>query len=244
MRLLVDSHTHTVVSGHAYSTLFENLEFAFSKGLEGIVMSEHAERLPGAQPNLALRPQTAFPREYKGVRLIRGIELNILNSRGEVDMQERHLKLAQFAIASFHEVVFRGGTQRENTDAMIGALNNPYIDIIGHPGNPNFPIDQEAVVLEAKKLGKLLEVNNHSFYFRKGSEDNCRKLIGLCKKHEVRISVGSDAHICLKVGSFDHAIAALTQEEFPEELIISRNIEAFDAYLSEKEERICRLSGA
>ena len=42
------------------------------------------------------------------------------------------------------------------------------------------------------------------------------KMRAQAEKYEVPVILGSDAHICLKVGSFDHAIAALTQEEFPE----------------------------
>ena len=125
----------------------------------------------------------------------------------------------------------------ENTQAMIGALQNPYVDIIGHPGNPQFEIDREAVVQEAKRQNKLLEINNHSFAFRKGSPSICREIIRLCKKHGVRISVGSDAHVCFRVGYFDEAVEALTDEGFPEELIVSRSMQTFDEYLAERKRR-------
>ena len=42
MKLLIDTHTHTTLSGHAYSTVFENLTFAAKHGLEGIVVADHA----------------------------------------------------------------------------------------------------------------------------------------------------------------------------------------------------------
>ena len=76
MRLLVDTHTHTVVSGHAFSTLLENLDFAAKRGLEGIVTSEHSEKVPGVQPNFTIRIQNCFPKEYNGVRIIKGAEVN------------------------------------------------------------------------------------------------------------------------------------------------------------------------
>ena len=79
MRLLVDTHTHTVVSGHAFSTLLENLDFAAKRGLEGIVTSEHSEKVPGVQPNFTIRIQNCFPKEYNGVRIIKGAEVHIMD---------------------------------------------------------------------------------------------------------------------------------------------------------------------
>ncbi len=242
MRLLVDTHTHTTVSGHAYSTLLENLEFASSKGLSGICVTDHAESVIGAQPNFCVGLHVIFPEEYKGVRIISGAELNIIDYDGNVDMEKKWYEKADFLIASLHDITIEKKGMKEHTSAMLGAIANPYIDIIGHPGNSHFEVDIEAVVLEAKKYNKLIEVNNHSFAVRAGSEGNCKDFIRLCKKHDVRICVGSDAHICFKIGAFENAIAVLIEEEFPKELIVSATIESFDEYLRERKARIAALS--
>ena len=238
MKLLVDTHTHTTLSGHAYSTIYENLQFARKAGLEGLVVADHTERVPGVQPNYTFNIQKVLPVEFEGIRIFRGVELNIYDYYGNVDMTELMLKSRDFAVASLHKIVLAPGSREHNTDAMIGALNNKYVDIIGHPGNPQFPVDEEAVVLEASKNNKLIEINNHSFTFRTGSTPVCHKFIRLCKKHEVRICVSSDAHICFRVGIFDDAIAALQEESFPEELIVSRSLAAFNEYLDERKNRI------
>ena len=238
MKLLVDTHTHTVASGHAYSTLNENVEAASAKGLQGIVVTDHTEGVPGAQPNFLMMVLNTIPDESKGVRIIKGAEVNIIDYEGKIDMDEPYLSVADFVVASLHDCAISSGSKLENTSALIQALHNPNVDIIGHPGNPAYEIDAEAVVKEAARLNKLLEVNNHSFAFRKGSDGVCRSIMRLCKKHGVRISVGSDAHSSFKVGGFDSAIAALMEEGFPSELIVSRNIETFDAYLAERTRRI------
>ena len=36
MELKIDTHTHTVASGHAFSTLLENITYARESGMEGI----------------------------------------------------------------------------------------------------------------------------------------------------------------------------------------------------------------
>ena len=43
----IDTHTHTVSSGHAYSTVTENAKYAASIGLEIIGMTDHAPKMPG-----------------------------------------------------------------------------------------------------------------------------------------------------------------------------------------------------
>lgn len=237
-KLLIDPHTHTVVSGHAFSTLLENLKAAQEAGLEGIAMTEHAEAIPGAQPPFIVSIADGLDDEYFGVRLYKGAELNIMHYDGSVDMAPHYIKKLEFAIASMHTIVFQPGTLGQNTEAVVGALSNPYIDVIGHPGNPVYPIDAETVVLAAKNNNKLLEVNNHSFSVRKGSEANCREILRACIKHDVRITVGSDAHFCGKVGNFDNAIALLDDMEFPPELIVTRNKASFDEYLKERAKRI------
>ena len=217
MKLDIDTHTHTVLSGHAHSTLLENILFAKKKGLSGIVVTDHSGGMEGVQTAACVGLLRDVPQEYEGIRIYRGTETNIVNQKGEVDMPH-------------------------DTDAMIGALNNPYIDIIGHPGNPFFKIDIEAVVLEAKKQNKLIEINGHSFTARKGSRPNCQKFLQLCKKHGVRISVGTDSHNCFCIGEFGPALEEIEAAGFPEELIVSRTKESFEAYLAERQARIAALA--
>ena len=41
MELVVDTHTHTISSGHAYSTITENAVQAKINGMEAIAMTDH-----------------------------------------------------------------------------------------------------------------------------------------------------------------------------------------------------------
>lgn len=241
MKLEIDTHTHTVLSGHAHSTLLENITFAKKKGLSGIVVTDHSGGMEGVQMAACVGLLRDVPESYDGVRIYRGTETNVINQAGEVDLPLRYLQFVDFAIASLHDNVIKTVSLKHDTDAMMGALSNPYIDIIGHPGNPFFKIDAEAVVLEAKKLNKLIEINGHSFTARKGSRPNCQKFIELCKKHGVRISVGTDSHNCFCIGEFGPALEELQAADFPKELIVSRTKESFDAYLAERKARIAAL---
>ncbi|MGL6170157.1 MAG: phosphatase, partial [Fusobacteriaceae bacterium] len=67
MKTLVDLHTHTVVSGHAYSTLQENILSAKEKGLKYLGMSEHAPEMPGGAHLFYFSNIRVVPREVDGV---------------------------------------------------------------------------------------------------------------------------------------------------------------------------------
>ena len=41
MKLIADTHSHTLASGHAYSTIREMVRAAFEKGMEAFAITEH-----------------------------------------------------------------------------------------------------------------------------------------------------------------------------------------------------------
>ncbi len=241
MKIEIDTHTHTILSGHAHSTLIENAQCARKAGLKGFVVTDHGPEIQGAAPEFIIGTYYMFPGKIHGVRIYKGTEANITNFQGDIDITAPYLKKLDFVIASLHDIVIDPGTKEQNTAAILGALNNPYVDAIGHPGNPYFEADYDAVTAEAKRLGKLLEINNHSFTARKGSLENCSKIIRLCKENGVRIVVSSDAHICFKVGAFENSIREVEAEDFPKEMVVNRTVRSFEAYLSERKERILKV---
>ena len=50
-RFKLDVHTHTVASGHAYSTIDENVRYASEQGFELVGISDHAPKMPGGTHN-------------------------------------------------------------------------------------------------------------------------------------------------------------------------------------------------
>lgn len=89
MQILVDTHTHTVSSGHAYSTLLENAEFAAKNGLKMFCTTAHAPSMPGAPHFGFFANQRILPRFLHNVAIIRGVEANILNVEGDIDLDQR-----------------------------------------------------------------------------------------------------------------------------------------------------------
>lgn len=231
MKILVDTHTHTILSGHAHSTMMENATIAARKHLEGFVVADHGPKMPLSLNEWGINILFSFPDYMEDVRVFRGAEANILDYEGNVDIPAKLGHRLEFVIASMHDVVIDPGTVEQNTAAALNALKKPYIDVIGHPDRTWADMNSEEIVRGTAELGKIIEINNHSFS-DPTAVNNCRTIIQLCKKLDVRITLASDAHIAYNVGHFPKAIAMLEEENFPEELIVNRNMQTFEEYLS------------
>ena len=79
MLAVIDTHTHTYLSGHAYSTIFENITVAAQKGLQGIVNTDHSPAMSDCRWPAAVRFMKNVPRVYMGVRSYRGVEADIID---------------------------------------------------------------------------------------------------------------------------------------------------------------------
>lgn len=237
MNYVLDTHTHTLASGHAYSTIKEMVESAAAKGLELIAITEHAPLMPGSTNMIYFSNLRVCPRQLFGIKVMYGAELNVLDYDGHLDLPDFILDRLDLRIASLHTVCLAPGTMEENTRATIAAIKNPRIDIMGHPDDPAYPLDIEKVVHAAKKYHTLLEVNNNSLNpasARSGADKNVREMLTYCKKLEVPVILNSDSHVFTDVARRDFSIPLIEEMNFPEELIVNRSVEAFKAALARK----------
>jgi putative hydrolase len=237
MNYVIDTHTHSIASGHAYNTLFENIKEASENGIEVLASTDHGPKMPGAGHIFYFGNMRVLPREIYGVTLLKGCEANIIDFEGNLDIPDSIQKRLDIIIASLHDAVIDPGSREENTKALIGAIKNPYVDIIGHCGNPLFPIYEEEVVKAAKEHDVLIEINNSSLPengSRKGSLEICTKVARLCREHKVKITIGSDAHTCLQIGRFQDAHKMLMEVGMPEELIMNTESSKILKYLKNK----------
>ena len=157
MNYLSDLHTHTIVSGHAYTTLLENISHCSKNGIKILGTSDHGPTMPGAPHKWYFGNLKILPRIIDDVILLKGCETNILNVNGDIDLDENELKSLDYIIASFHEPVFPPLSLEENTTAILNTIdNNKQIEILGHLGNPNYELDYESIVKKAKCQGLIL----------------------------------------------------------------------------------------
>ena len=125
MKIELDVHTHTIASGHAFSTLQEMVQAASEKGLKLLGITEHAPGIPGSCSPIYFRNLYVVPRRMYGVDLLLGAEINILDCEGNIDMDEFYLNLLDLRIAGIHSLLYAGVNPEENTTGMGQAIANP-----------------------------------------------------------------------------------------------------------------------
>jgi len=238
LKLLFDLHTHTVASGHAYSTLKENAEAAKERGLIALGTSDHASAMPGGPAPVFFTTYRAIPETLLGIRIFTGVEADILNFDGELDLPADILERMDYVIASLHPPCIQAGTPEENTRAVVRAMANPCVTILGHPDDDRYPLLYEPVVEAAARFHVALEVNSSSLAprsARRNAEANMRKYLSLCALHRVPVIVNSDAHMYTEVGDFARAEQLLAACAFPEELVLNTQEEGLQCVIRDSD---------
>ena len=224
MKYLSDLHTHSIVSGHAYSTLLENINYCAEKGIKILGTSEHAPTMPGASHYWYFGNMKVVPRVINGVTILRGCEANILDIDGSLDMTDESSRNLDYMIASFYEPVFKPKSKEENTAAILNVMDKyDKVEILGHLGNPNYELDYEAIVKKAKEKNIMIEINNSSLLgsSRVGSDVNCKKVALLCREIGTKVILTSDSHINTCIGVFNKGIELLEEIQMPKELVMN-----------------------
>ena len=233
----LDVHTHTVASGHAFSTLQEMAQAAAEKELKVLGITEHSPGIPGTCNPIYFRNLHVVPRRMYGIELLLGAEINIIDTKGTLDLDEKIMQMLDIRIAGIHSLCYSQGTREENTQGMINAIANPYTHIISHPGDGTAQLDFEPIVLAAKEYGTLLEFKNSSLNpcrYKAEARGNNLEILRLCKKYEVPVILGSDAHISFDIATYDYVWQLVDETGFPEELIMNLSVEKFEDYLNIK----------
>ncbi len=237
MKVLVDTHVHTVASGHAYSTIDEIARFAKKLELEAVAITDHCEGMPGGAHPYHFANIRVLPDYIYGVRILKGVEVNIVDYNGKIDMTSKELKHLDIVVASLHPPCIEFADEDVITRTLMKAIENPSVHIIGHPGDSRYPMDFEKVVKHAKAHKVLLEVNNASLRptsVRKGVRENLVEILKLCIKHENPIVVASDAHFHEDVGSLGESIDLLKEVNFPQHLVMNQNKDRLMSFIEKR----------
>ncbi|MBK5211974.1 MAG: PHP domain-containing protein [Coriobacteriia bacterium] len=241
--LKADLHIHTVASGHGYATLTENLEAASKKGMELIAVTDHGPHVPQGAHAWYFADLKVTPSFYKGTRLLHGCEANLVDSGTEngLDLEDWLLETLDFVSVGLHSCCgFSESDGKKNTDAMVRAMESPFVDQVNHPGNSLFPLEIESVVEAARKYDVIIELNEHSFDehgSRAGSSSREVEFAQAAFEAGVPMAIGSDSHYFNTIGVFDRALEAAQKVGIPPEYFLNNSAERVLAHLNAKRER-------
>lgn len=222
MHQFTDTHAHTVASTHAFSTVDEYFREAKAKGLHLFSITDHGPRMPDSPHPWHFGNMRVLPRVRDGVAMLRAIEANILPDAELLDANDILMSFMDFGIASFHEPVFPPVDRMTHTKALIAVIESGRIQIIGHPGNPNYPIEIDAVVKACVDHNVAIEINNSSFHVsRHGSEPHCVAILDSVGRLGAKVAAASDAHVAYAVGEVSTALEKITDAGLSEDVVVT-----------------------
>lgn len=220
--IIADFHIHTIASGHAYSTIQEYAEQAKKIGLKYIAMTDHGPSMPGAPHFYHFANLKMVPAVLNGIRILKGVEANIINEEGKLDLSNETLKNLDFVLFTFHPYCgYENQGEEKNTEVMIKTMQNPYVKAIAHPENSSYPINSRKIVEEAKNKNILIEINNSSYLSRPGSRNKMLEILYYVRQMDALVCLGTDSHISTMVGNFEYGLALCKETKIPQANIIN-----------------------
>lgn len=230
-----DPHLHCIASGHGTTDTITDLAKQAAKNhLNMIGLTDHGPATMHSGRVSYFRNLRYAPKKRCGVEILYGVELNILDYNGAVDLDDEILDGLDYAIISMHLPNVKPGSVEENTFAYVNAMSHPKVKIIGHCDDTRYPVDYEALVVAAKHYGVAIEINNSSLSpdgYRGDVRENVRTILKLCKKYRHPIVLSSDSHGKKHVGDFQYAIELMQEVNFPDNLILNQSSEEFKKFI-------------
>ena len=191
-------HVHSTWSD-GQNTIREMAEECMARGYQYLGMAYHSKAAAYANglTEDRLRQQheeiDRLNEEFAGrLHILKGTECDILKD-GVLDYADDVLAELDFVVASIHSNF--NLSPAEQTQRMIRAISNPYVDIIGHPtgrillGRAGYTLDMEAVIDAAIEHGVCIEINAHPSRL-----DMDWRLVKRARDRGMKIPINSDAH--------------------------------------------------
>ena len=230
----IDLHTHTSACSHAFSTVGENAAAAAELGLAGIATTDHGVSMTDAPHIWHFENLHTLERKICGTTVLRGTEVNITDYNGALDIPDNILAKLEWVVASMHDCCVPIGSVEDITKAYLAVLDNPYVDLIGHPGRlEGFWFDIDTVIKKAKETEKFIEINENTLGGN-GNHKRCIEIAKACKKYEVEVCCNSDAHYSGKIGRVETAFSMLEEIGFPKKLIANLDADRIFGYVKAK----------
>jgi putative hydrolase len=225
--LKVDLHIHTIYSGHALNTMLECINRAKELKMEVVGFSDHGPSQSGCLVNESyLNTLHRMPRTVNGMRILHGIEANIINKNGSLDIPDEIItgKL-DYVMAAIHP----GNDYKDlgikgNTEATIKTIKSGKVNILTHPYLCLLSICTEEVYESACLHNVLLEVNISSLqkkFFNEKRVSDIKKMVQIVKKHNKKVIVGSDAHNIWEMGDDSNLKKIQKEIGLTDEMIIN-----------------------
>ena len=197
-----DLHSHSTWSNDGHNSIEEMALAAHGRGYDYLALTDHSHYLRDGKLARQWEEIEALNGRLAPFRILRGIEVNI-RADATIDASDEDMAGCDWVIASLHT-----SFDREPTERVLAAMENPNVDCIGHltarriTRRPGADVAVERVVEKALETGTFLEINSQPD--RLDLRDTHARLAG---EAGVKIAVSSDGHRVDALGFVEFGIA-------------------------------------
>jgi putative hydrolase len=234
-----DLHVHSIRSHCGTMTYGEIVGRARALGIRSVAITDHALAFNANRFQFHILVKR-FPDVVEGVRVYKGIELNVLDADGAVDVPVELLPFFDFVSLGLHPVdgCFQGEDAAANTAALLAALErNPWVDAVVHPTQRSHPLRFSRLLPTMARLGVAFEVNDSSHRYGKADPSRTAEVLGRAVLAGVPLLTNSDAHVFHEVGA-DEAIRDVFQRaDLDPTIALNADADALEAFLEAGRER-------
>lgn len=239
MKITADFHTHTRYS-HGTGSVTDNTVNALSLGMRAVAITDHAKNHPlvGVKPGKIddlVKDVKAADKEYRKIRVLSGLEANIISPRGDIDVTEEQAEKLDILLVGFHltayqkklidyfglpfngltRIFFKNSAKQQayNTDAFVKCVLENKVDILTHPGF-RLDVDCAAIAAACAETGTYMELSS-----RHRTPD--LKDVEAAIKAGAKFVINSDAHKPVNVGRCDYAINVAKELKLTDEEVVN-----------------------
>ena len=210
-----DFHTHTMYSD-GVMVASAIVEVAEARNLAAVAITDHGPELSvGISPSKieAMISDVEIARKDAGIPVLCGIEANVIDPSGAIDINEQLLGRFDILVVGVHRLSWairdRAELARAYLTSITNAMERQRVDVVAHPFRFHgdlagylSPDDIDVFVELAAERGVAIELNSR---YRAPDEN----LLRACLRKGVKISIGTDAHTTAEVGSIDWPMSQL-----------------------------------
>ena len=207
---------------------------AREKGIKAQAITDHG---PFLGRNISSTFYERLNNPIDGIILFKGMECNVINEDGDIDVVEKFIQWYDIVLLGFHDYEKKDESPQYYAEVMIKAIKkNPCVDIIVHPNAPHYLIDFRMLADTAAETNTAVELNNAKTRLGRSSEEQTIELIEACIASGCDVAVNTDAHALNEVG--DHSVMEnlLRQTNFPQERIVNRSMDSTLKWIEQRRE--------
>ena len=149
-------------------------------------------------------------------------------------LKEAPEKVMQFGEGNFLRAfvdywIFKPYHDKDLSSAYIRAMDHPKVRFLGHIDDARFPVDFEYLLEIAKEKHVYPEINNGSLMpdaYRINGQENCRRILSICKKLDLPVLLSSDSHGKKNIGNMQYIFPLLEELDFPAHLVLNSDLSA------------------